>query len=210
MAGNFINFKEPHPFQCLVVGENVLINFGVVLSFGRNDLTNTIIPTIEQKNLVRVDEDNFETINLLKLSSLTGVVYLDIQFQKPEDYIEDYIREWENAFAKDSYESIKEKYYPEQIDSQNILDVHFPAPLLLDTPPIETVELKFNATSKSFAELADDSDYLYINDDGKKRVAIAILKTGNIIQLVSNDYAVSFPFYLKKNLLEDFLSQNET
>lgn len=208
MASEFINFKELHPFQVLLIGENeVFINFGVVLSFAKNDLQTTIIPTIKNKKLLKIGDPNFEQNNILD-SQGNGIIYLNIEFENIEQYLNNYMADWENFLAgKVQDPEYGEKYLSQQYIQQksNSEEYFYQQPIFLDTPPINSIELKFFPTESNFLELANNEDFLYI-DQNVKRVAIAIKKAGNLIQLINYDYCVSIPFYFQKNLLTNFLT----
>lgn len=217
MAGNFINFKELHPFQTFIVGNKALINFGTVISFGLNNLQTTIVPNINNQPLLRVGDDDFEEKNLLDISN-NGIIFLEIKFKDIEYFLDTYIIEWEEAIRGGKYDPFIGKYYPDgkltvlrAASSKTILDdfnFRVFGPLVLDTPPIEHVNLKFEQNNQSFLDLANNENFLYI-DENIKRVAIALIRTGNLIQLINSDYAVSIPFVFQKKLLVDFLADNE-
>lgn len=107
----FIKSQEFHPFQVLIIENNkAFINFGVILSFGKNNLLNTIVPTINNKQIGRDKDESFPTNNILQVSN-NGVIYLEITFEDNNSYLTKYINDW-NSQLYPKYTQVIRKNTP--------------------------------------------------------------------------------------------------
>lgn len=152
------SFQEIKPFECELLGDSVLIHFGVFVCSAVNSLNTVFIPVIKRgsneeptfEELKQNGDSRSYTVNVLNVSN-KGVIYFEVSLSK--DFYEEALIKWREALFEKSPEKAalyadenfsQQEYfnYFKIVDDSSLLSEQF-SPLVNASPIIIKVEIKY-------------------------------------------------------------------
>lgn len=226
-----MKLKNDYPFQCYLNNDSasVLVNFGTVVCF-KQSLDNIFIPTINDVQLKRFDDEGYVITNSLPITSLNNVICLRIKVENIDDLVNSYTEEWEhlviskdqdsflNSFLYGMSRELQQEHFNIEgdvfdydLDDDSNLDIaaysNFNS-MVNWAPAIRSVSI-VEFPIEDFDTFEDNPSFNFIQYDEEgdfyyKDVPICLILEGQIIQLINFDYCFTFPFYWLETLKEEF------